>query len=142
MSLKQGVDAREQRGIEVDRILVRRQARHQLGLQLQEGSVAVGGDQIGEAHAHAREHSAAALEGSALGEDTHDRIEASSALAAITVPGGELRDYVKGGAAVELVWIIAQQQGLSVQPVSPVFLYAHDRAEIDHSKTGSTPCDC
>jgi molybdopterin/thiamine biosynthesis adenylyltransferase len=69
--------------------------------------------------------------GSALGEDTHDRIEASSALAAITVPGSDLRDYVKGGAAVELVWIIAQQQGLSVQPVSPVFLYAHNRAEFD-----------
>jgi hypothetical protein len=69
--------------------------------------------------------------GSALGEDTHDRIVASSALAAITVPGSDLRDYVKGGAAVELVWIIAQQQGLSVQPVSPVFLYAHNRTEFD-----------
>jgi molybdopterin/thiamine biosynthesis adenylyltransferase len=69
--------------------------------------------------------------GSALGEDTHDRIVASSALATITVPGTDLRDYVKGGAAVELVWIIAQQQGLSVQPVSPVFLYAHNRTEFD-----------
>jgi molybdopterin/thiamine biosynthesis adenylyltransferase len=73
--------------------------------------------------------------GSALGEDTRDRIEASSALAAITVPGSDLRDYVKGGAAVELVWIIAQQQGLAVQPVSPVFLYAHNRTEFDGLST-------
>lgn len=69
--------------------------------------------------------------GSALGEDTRDRIVASSALAVITVPRNDLRDYVKGGAAVELTWIVAQQQGLAVQPVSPVFLYAHSRAEFD-----------
>jgi hypothetical protein len=69
--------------------------------------------------------------GSALGEDARDRILASSALATVTVPGQGLRDYAKGGAAVELVWIIAQQHGLSVQPVSPVFLYAHNQAEFD-----------
>lgn len=69
--------------------------------------------------------------GSALGDDTRDRILASSALAAITVPGRTLRDYANGGSALELVWITAQQHGLSVQPVSPVFLYAHDRAELD-----------
>jgi molybdopterin/thiamine biosynthesis adenylyltransferase len=69
--------------------------------------------------------------GSALGEDTRDRILASSALAVITVPGKTLRDYAKGGSAVELVWIIAQQRGLSVQPVSPVFLYAQSRADLD-----------
>jgi hypothetical protein len=69
--------------------------------------------------------------GSALGEDTRDRILASSALAVISTPGQALRDYAKAGAAVELVWITAQQRGLSVQPVSPVFLYAHDSAEFD-----------
>ncbi len=69
--------------------------------------------------------------GSALGEDTRDRVLASSALAVISVSGRALRDYAKGGSAVELVWIIAQQRGLSVQPLSPVFLYAHDRAEIE-----------
>jgi molybdopterin/thiamine biosynthesis adenylyltransferase len=69
--------------------------------------------------------------GSALGEDTRDRILASSALAVITVTGHELRDYATGGAAVELLWIIAQQHGLAVQPVSPVFLYAQNRAEFD-----------
>ncbi|OBA71862.1 hypothetical protein A5641_09860 [Mycobacterium sp. 1554424.7] len=69
--------------------------------------------------------------GSALGEDTRDRILASSALAVISVCGRDLRDYARGGAAVELVWIIAQREGLTVQPVSPVFLYSHDRAETD-----------
>jgi hypothetical protein len=69
--------------------------------------------------------------GSALGEDTRDKVLASSALAVVSVPGQTLRDYAQGGAAVELVWIIAQQRGLSVQPISPVFLYAHGAAELD-----------
>lgn len=69
--------------------------------------------------------------GTALSEDTRDRISASSALATITVPGCALRDYARGGTAAELVWIIAQQRGLSVQPVSPVFLYARNRTEFD-----------
>lgn len=69
--------------------------------------------------------------GSALGDDTRDRILASSALAAITVRGRNLRDYAQGGAAVELVWIIAQREGLAVQPVSPVFLYADNRTDFE-----------
>ncbi|MGX9791829.1 Rv1355c family protein [Mycobacterium sp. MMS18-G62] len=69
--------------------------------------------------------------GSALGEDSRDRILGSSAVGVITVAGSTLRDYVKGGSAVELLWIIAQQRGLTVQPVSPVFLYAHNRAELE-----------
>jgi molybdopterin/thiamine biosynthesis adenylyltransferase len=62
--------------------------------------------------------------GSALGEGTRRQVAASSALAAISVPGDSLADYVRGGSAVEAVWITAQQCGLSVQPISPVFLYA------------------
>jgi molybdopterin/thiamine biosynthesis adenylyltransferase len=69
--------------------------------------------------------------GSALGEDTRDRVLASSAVAVISVPGHALLDYARGGSAVEAVWITAQGQGLSVQPVSPVFLYAQTRAELD-----------
>ena len=69
--------------------------------------------------------------GSALGEDTRDRVLASSAVAVISVAGHALRDYAMGGSAVEAVWITAQGQGLSVQPVSPVFLYAQSRAELD-----------
>jgi molybdopterin/thiamine biosynthesis adenylyltransferase len=69
--------------------------------------------------------------GTALGEDTRDRILASSAVAVISVAGSALADYARGGSAVEAVWITAQLQGLSVQPVSPVFLYAQNRAELD-----------
>lgn len=65
--------------------------------------------------------------GNALREDTRRRLLASSAIAVISVPGSALADYARGGSAVEAVWITAQQHGLAVQPISPVFLYAHDR---------------
>ncbi|MGB8407982.1 MAG: Rv1355c family protein [Mycobacterium sp.] len=68
--------------------------------------------------------------GSALGDDMRDRVLTSSALAVITVGGTALRDYATGGAAVEAVWVQAQQQGLAVQPVSPVFLYARGAADL------------
>jgi hypothetical protein len=68
--------------------------------------------------------------GSALGEDTYDRVRASCALAVVTVTGGALRDYAAGGEAVEAVWIAAQTHGLGVQPVSPVFLYARTQDEL------------
>lgn len=68
--------------------------------------------------------------GGALGEDTHDRVLASCALAVVTVAGSSLRDYAAGGEAVEAVWIAAQTLGLGVQPVSPVFLYARSDDEL------------
>lgn len=69
--------------------------------------------------------------GSALGDDMRDRVLASSALAVVTVTGNDLRAYAVGGSAVEAVWITAQQHGFGVQPVSPVFLYAHTDAELE-----------
>lgn len=68
--------------------------------------------------------------GSALGDDMRDRILASSALAVISVPGRNLRDYAAGGSAVEAVWITAQQRGVGAQPVSPVFLYAQTAEDL------------
>lgn len=68
--------------------------------------------------------------GSALGDDMRDRVLASSALAIVTVHGHTLADYARGGTAMEAVWITAQQRGWGVQPVSPVFLYAHTRDEL------------
>ena len=50
----------------------------------------------------------------------------SSAVAVISVPGGALTDYARGGSAAEAVWITAHQRGLAVPPISPVFLYARD----------------
>lgn len=68
--------------------------------------------------------------GEALGQDVTDRVLSSSALGVVTVAGSTLTDYARGGAAVEAVWIAAQQHGLGVQPVSPVFLYAHDDHDL------------
>jgi hypothetical protein len=45
--------------------------------------------------------------------------------------GTALTDYARAGAAVEAVWVTAQTIGLAVQPVSPVFLYAHDDADLE-----------
>ncbi|WP_166903887.1 Rv1355c family protein [Mycobacterium sp. DL440] len=69
--------------------------------------------------------------GAALGDDTFERVTSSSALAIVTVRGRRLTDYALAGSAVEAVWVGAQQQGLAVQPVSPVFLYAHDDRDRD-----------
>lgn len=75
-------------------------------------------------------HLAAWNAGSALGDDTRDRVRASSALAVVSVTGHELADFVRGGSAMEAVWITAQQRGLTVQPVSPVFLFARTPEEF------------
>jgi molybdopterin/thiamine biosynthesis adenylyltransferase len=68
--------------------------------------------------------------GAVLRADTRDRVLASSGLAIVSVQGRTLADYARGGSAIEAVWIIAQQSGLAVQPTSPVFLYAHDRDDL------------
>lgn len=62
--------------------------------------------------------------GNALAEDTRDRVASSSALAVVTVAGSAPADFVRGGSAVESVWLGAEDHGLSVHPVSPVFLFA------------------
>jgi len=68
--------------------------------------------------------------GSALGDDTYERVTASAAIGVISVSGQSLTDYARGGSAAESVWITAQQHGLAVQPVSPAFLYAHDDGDL------------
>ena len=68
--------------------------------------------------------------GTALVDDTRDRVASSSALAVVTVDGTAPADYVRGGSAVEAVWVGAQEQGLAVHPVSPVFLYAVDTPDL------------
>ncbi|MEJ2870658.1 Rv1355c family protein [Actinomycetospora sp. OC33-EN08] len=69
--------------------------------------------------------------GSALAEDTRTRIASSSALAVVTVDGTAPADLVRGGQAVEAVWVEAQARGLAVHPTSPVFLYAHSADDLD-----------
>jgi hypothetical protein len=68
--------------------------------------------------------------GSALGEDTRRRVATSSAMAVISVAGGSLTDYARGGSAVEAAWVTAQQQGLAVAPISPIFLYARGLEDL------------
>jgi molybdopterin/thiamine biosynthesis adenylyltransferase len=68
--------------------------------------------------------------GSALGDDTRRRVVASSAVAVVSVTGGSLTDYARGGSAVEALWIAAQQHGLAVAPMSPIFLYARGRTDL------------
>lgn len=68
--------------------------------------------------------------GAALEKSTYDRVCASSGLGIVSVYGHRLTDYARGGSAVEAVWITAQQSGLAIQPVSPVFLYAGDDDDL------------
>ncbi|MBV8927823.1 MAG: Rv1355c family protein [Mycobacteriaceae bacterium] len=68
--------------------------------------------------------------GEALRADTRARVSASSALAVVSVRGHTLVDYARGGSAVEAAWILAQQSGLAVQPISPPFLYAHGDEDL------------
>ncbi len=67
--------------------------------------------------------------GAALGDNTRDRVNASSAVAVVTVDDDGPADYVRGGMAMEHLWIRAEEHGLAVHPVSPVFLYARDDAD-------------
>jgi hypothetical protein len=69
--------------------------------------------------------------GSVLGEGTRRQVAASSALAVVSVRGASLTDYAHGGSAAEAVWITAQQRGLAVQPMSPIFLYARGVDDLD-----------
>lgn len=68
--------------------------------------------------------------GRALGQDTRDRLASSSAVAVLGMHGCAPADYLRAGAAVERFWIVAQRLGLGVQPISPIFLYARDEADI------------
>jgi hypothetical protein len=68
--------------------------------------------------------------GEMLGNITRERVAASSAVAVIVVDGPALTDYARGGAALEALWIQAEQCGFGVQPVSPVFLYAHNDTDM------------
>ncbi|WP_396925421.1 Rv1355c family protein [Mycolicibacterium sp.] len=77
--------------------------------------------------------------GEALGDDVADRVHATSAVAVITTNGDQLIDYARGGSAAEAVWIVAQQSGLAVHPVSPVFLHAVHRHELAELSPGFAP---
>ena len=68
--------------------------------------------------------------GRALGMRGQASVMTSSAVVAITVPRADPTWYVRGGAAMESFWLSAEMKGLSVQPASPVFIYATDETEL------------
>jgi len=68
--------------------------------------------------------------GKMLGARTRAAVSSSSAVAVVTVPRTDPAWYVRGGAAVERLWLTAELHGLAVQPVSPVFLYAVDDKDL------------
>ena len=76
------------------------------------------------------EHLAQWRAGQGLGARTRAIVSSSSALAVVTMPRSDPAWYVRGGAAVERMWLTAEQHGLAVQPVSPVFLYAVDEKDF------------
>jgi hypothetical protein len=76
------------------------------------------------------EHLAEWRAGQGLGARTRAMVGSSSALAVVTVPRSDPAWYVRGGAAVERLWLTAELHGLAVQPVSPVFLYAVDEKDF------------
>jgi molybdopterin/thiamine biosynthesis adenylyltransferase/nitroreductase len=76
------------------------------------------------------EHLADWRAGRMLGARTRAAVESSSAVAVVSVPRTDPAWYVRGGAAVERLWLTAELHGLAVQPVSPVFLYAIDDKDL------------
>jgi hypothetical protein len=68
--------------------------------------------------------------GQALGVRTQVMVSSSSALALITVPKADPSWYVRGGAAIERFWLSAEAEGLALQPVSPLFLYATTEVDL------------
>jgi hypothetical protein len=73
--------------------------------------------------------------GVALGDSTRERVNASSAVAVLTVPGDSPLHYLRGGMAMERLWVQAGRHHLALAPVSPVFLFARSDADL----TGLSP---
>ena len=74
--------------------------------------------------------------GTALGDYNKDRILNASAMVVLTVQGESDLDYVIGGKALQHFWLIAEKYGLSVQPISPIFLYANNEADLQNLMQG------
>jgi hypothetical protein len=69
--------------------------------------------------------------GRALGEVTRDRVRSSTALAVVTVTDSRPESYVRGGGALQRLWLAAEGAGLTVQPVSPLSIFAVDAGDFE-----------
>jgi hypothetical protein len=68
--------------------------------------------------------------GQVLGMRTRVMVGSSSGLAVVTVPRADPTWYLRGGAAMERFWLTTESQGLAVQPVSPLFIFATDEKDL------------
>jgi nitroreductase len=62
--------------------------------------------------------------GRALGDDSRDRLATAGAYAVVTTTGTEPADYVRGGQALQRMWLAATRLGIGVHPMSPVYIFA------------------
>jgi molybdopterin/thiamine biosynthesis adenylyltransferase len=69
--------------------------------------------------------------GGALGDYLTRAMASSSAIGIVTAESSSPTSYLRGGMALERVWIEAQRAGLAVQAIGPAFLYAVQELDFD-----------
>jgi molybdopterin/thiamine biosynthesis adenylyltransferase len=68
--------------------------------------------------------------GRALTEATVELIDTSAAICAVTVNGRSDADFVRGGQALQRVWLTATSLGIAAQPVAPAWVYARNEPDL------------
>ena len=68
--------------------------------------------------------------GKILALRTQVAVNSSEGLLVVTVPRAEPHWYVRAGAAMERAWLLATKLGISLQPVSPLYLYATSEEDL------------
>ena len=74
--------------------------------------------------------------GKALGEYNKERLSTASSLVVMTIKGQSEADYFVGGKALQQFWLTAEQNGLVIQPISPIFIYANNKEEMEQLMKG------
>ncbi len=68
--------------------------------------------------------------GRRLGEDTTNRLTQSAGLLVVSANGTTRADYARGGMALQRLWLEATRRKIGLQPISPIFGYAHEAEEL------------
>jgi molybdopterin/thiamine biosynthesis adenylyltransferase/nitroreductase len=68
--------------------------------------------------------------GRALTEATVELVDTSAAICAVTVNGRSDTDFVRGGQALQRLWLTATSLGIAVQPVAPAWVYARNEPDL------------
>jgi hypothetical protein len=69
--------------------------------------------------------------GDQLRTDMRKRLAGSSGMVVVVAPGTDRSAYVRGGMAMQRMWLEASRLGIEAQPVSPIFGYAQAPADFD-----------